>query len=222
MSGGEEVLRALATRPGGPQLLALCEQREDVALVGGAVRDLLLGRAPRELDVVAGADAATLARQLADRLGARVSTHERFGTALVEWEAGRIDLATRRAESYAAPGALPEVRPGSVQEDLARRDFTVNAIAVALGGGQRGTLDSAEHALDDLASGRLRVLHERSFIDDPTRLWRLARYRARLRFQAEARTAQLAGAAVAAGALATVSGARVGAELRLALGEADA
>jgi tRNA nucleotidyltransferase (CCA-adding enzyme) len=219
---GEEVLHALASRPGGPQLLRLCEQREDIQLVGGAVRDLLLARQPRELDVVVAADASALARELADALGARVSAHPRFGTALVQWEQGRIDIAQRRAESYAAPGALPDVRPGSIAEDLQRRDFTVNAIAVALAGADRGTIYSAEHAPEDLASGRLRVLHDQSFREDPTRLWRLARYQARLGFQPEPHTAELASAAVAAGALATVSRPRIGAELRLALSEADA
>jgi tRNA nucleotidyltransferase (CCA-adding enzyme) len=228
VSPGETVLQALTARPGGPQLLALSEQRDassskvDVALVGGAVRDLLLGRTPRELDVVVAANAAGLARELADVLGARVVAHERFGTALVEWEAGRIDIAQRRAESYAQPGALPDVRPGDPQEDLARRDFTVNALAVTLAGAKRGELHGAEHAREDLAAGRLRVLHERSFLDDPTRLWRLARYSARLGFQAETHTAELAATAVASGALTTVSRARIGAELRLALTEADA
>lgn len=219
---GAEVLRALARHPGGPQLQLMGRDREDVALVGGAVRDLLLGRAPRELDVVVAGDAASLARELASVLGANITLHGRFGTAVVEWEAGRVDVAERRGESYRAPGALPEVHEGGVEEDLRRRDFTVNAIAVPLGGRRRGALDSAEHALEDLAAGRLRVLHERSFIDDPTRLLRLARYRARLGFELEAQTARLAAEAVAAGALASVSRARVGAELRLALTEADA
>jgi tRNA nucleotidyltransferase (CCA-adding enzyme) len=220
--GGNDVLQALSAQPGGPALLALGSDREDLALVGGAVRDLLLGRSPRELDVVVAGDAPALADELASLLGASTTAHERFGTAVVEWEQGRIDVAARRAETYEAPGALPQVRPGSTEEDLRRRDFTVNAIAVALGGSRRGQLTSAEHALEDLSAGRLRVLHEQSFSDDPTRLLRLARYRARLGFEVEQRTAELAAKALAAGALATVSRARVGAELRLALGEADA
>lgn len=218
---GAEVLRALARQPGGSQLQLIGREREDVALVGGAVRDLLLGRAPRELDVVVARDAAALARELALVLGANITLHGRFGTAVVEWEAGRVDVAERRGESYATPGALPDIHAGGTEEDLRRRDFTVNAIAVALGGPRRGELDSAEHALEDLAAGRLRVLHERSFIDDPTRLLRLARYRARLGFAVEAHTAELAAEAVAAGALASVSRARIGAELRLSLAEQD-
>ena len=140
----------------------------------------------------------------------------------MEWAGGRIDVATRRAESYPAPGALPEVRAGTEQEDLERRDFTVNAIAVRLGGERIGEARAVPDALDDLEAGRLRVLHERSFSDDPTRLLRLARYSARLGFEVEARTDALARASIAARALYTVSGARVGAELRLALAEADA
>jgi tRNA nucleotidyltransferase (CCA-adding enzyme) len=216
------VLDALAGQPGGPQLLALGRDRDDLALVGGAVRDLMLGRPPRELDVVVAGDAEPLARELATILGANVTLHGRFGTAAVEWEAGRIDLAQRRAESYPQPGALPRVRPGSAAEDLQRRDFTVNAIAVSVGGSRRGLRETAEHALEDLRAGVLRVMHERSFSDDPTRLLRLARYSARLGFRAEPHTARLAAQALATDALATVSGARVGAELRLALGEDDA
>jgi tRNA nucleotidyltransferase (CCA-adding enzyme) len=227
----EIVLERLHGLPGGEALLEVAGQRSDVELVGGAVRDLLLGREPRELDVVVGGEeeaftqaAPLFARELAARLGvlAGANEHERFGTALVAWDGGQIDIATRRAESYPAPGALPDVRAGTEQEDLERRDFTVNAIAVRLGGERGGELRAVPDALRDLEQGRLRILHEQSFVDDPTRLLRLARYRARLGFDVEAGTAKLAGEGLAAGALRTVSGARIGAELRLALGEANA
>jgi tRNA nucleotidyltransferase (CCA-adding enzyme) len=222
---GLAVVAALATRPGGAELLELGRDRADLALVGGAVRDLLRGGTPRELDVIVAGESARLAAELASRLpgnNARmpeVTVHERFGTAVVEWIHGRIDIAERRAESYPRPGALPVVRTGSPGEDLARRDFTINAIAVPLGGPRVGELEAVEHALEDLAAGRLRVLHERSFLDDPLRLLRLARYRARLRFEVEPETARLARSALAAGALGTVSGARIGAELWLATEE---
>jgi tRNA nucleotidyltransferase (CCA-adding enzyme) len=225
---GAELLDALGALPAGPELLALGQRGTELALVGGAVRDLLLGHDPRELDVVVAEDAGALARELAASLdpdAARSLTttlHDRFGTALLQWDGARVDIAQRRAESYPAPGALPDVRPGSVEQDLARRDFTVNAIALALGGQRRGELVCAEHALEDLDARRLRVLHEQSFIDDPTRLMRLARYRARLGFHVEPHTAELAGRALADGALTSVSRARLGAELRLALEEADA
>jgi tRNA nucleotidyltransferase (CCA-adding enzyme) len=231
-ASGQAVLARLRELPGGCCLLELAAGREDVELIGGATRDLLLGRSPRELDAVVDGDAASFAAELAASLpepadgegGGSLETtvHERFGTALVSFQGGRIDVAARRSESYPAPGALPEVRAGTPDEDLARRDFTVNAIAVALGGPAAGIVRAAPHALEDLASERLRVLHERSFLDDPTRLLRLARYRARLGFEPEPRTSELAAEALATGALASVSGARVGSELRLALAEPDA
>jgi tRNA nucleotidyltransferase (CCA-adding enzyme) len=237
-ASAEIVLQQLRGLPGGEALLAVAAERDDVELVGGAVRDLLLGRTPREIDVVVGGqgvsfaeDAALFAEQLGARLNvssseaealASTSEHERFGTALVAWDGGQIDVATRRAESYPAPGVLPDVRAGTEQEDLERRDFAVNAIAVRLGGEHRGEVRALTDALGDLEAGRLRVLHDQSFIDDPTRLLRLARYTARLRFEVEDHTATLAAAAVAERALDTVSGARIGAELRLALAEDDA
>jgi tRNA nucleotidyltransferase (CCA-adding enzyme) len=229
---GETVLEGLRELPGGPELLELASRREDVELVGGAARDLLLGNVPRELDVVVAGDASSLASELALQLGipveqdaaerSGVAVHERFGTALLRWPGGRIDVATRRTESYPVPGALPDVRSGSSEQDLQRRDFTVNAIAVSLGGPSGGQLSAVPLALEDLAAARLRVLHERSFLDDPTRLLRLARYMARLGFECEPSTAELAAEAISTGALATVSGARTGSELRLALGEPDA
>lgn len=229
--GATVVLERLRELPGGHELIDLARGRADVALVGGAVRDLLLGRAPRELDVVVDDEAAELAGALVARLSAHADQspeeglepiyHERFQTALVSWEGGRIDIATRRAEFYPSPGALPEVREGTPSEDLLRRDFTVNAIAVTIGE-RPGEVHAAPGALEDLRAGRLRVLHDASFREDPTRLLRLARYAARLAFAIEPHTAELASQAVSAGALETVSGARLGAELRLALGESDA
>ncbi len=147
---GETVLGRVRELPGGAELLELAAGRDDVELVGGAVRDLLLGRTPRELDVVVSDDAPAFARALALSLGlprepppgGRSGTivHERFGTALLWWPQGRVDVACRRAESYSEPGALPDVRPGTAEEDLRRRDFTVNAIAVSLGGRRKGTM----------------------------------------------------------------------------------
>lgn len=229
LQSAERVLHRLTGLPGGPELLAQARRREDVALVGGAVRDILLGHWPRELDVTVAADAAGLAHELAASVspserayGEAVEPvlHERFGTASVLWRYGRIDIAERRAESYGAPGALPDVRPGSFEEDLRRRDFTVNAIALPLHGAQSEGIVSVEGALEDLRAGRLRVLHDGSFVDDPTRILRLARYSARLGFEIEPHTLGLARSAVAQGALDTVSGARVGAELWLLAREA--
>jgi tRNA nucleotidyltransferase (CCA-adding enzyme) len=205
-----EVVDALRSLPCGERLLAAAAGREGVWLVGGAVRDLMLGRAPRELDVAVEGPVDALAQAL----GGDVRAYDRFGTATVRDGGCTFDLAATRAESYAHPGALPAVGPAGIDEDLARRDVSVNAIAVRLPDGE---LRAAGHALADLEGGRLRVLHERSFEDDPTRLWRVARYAARLGFAVEPRTGELAAAADPS----TVSGERIGAEVRLALGEPD-
>lgn len=206
---------ALRSSRAGARLLAALGAPEapPAALVGGAVRDLLLGREPRELDVVVEGPLDPIAEALG---GVRVD-HDRFGTARIAVEGDEYDLAQARSETYARPGALPDVRPATLEEDLRRRDVTVNAIALR----PDGTLVAVPGALDDLAAGLLRVLHDASFLDDPTRLWRMARYQARLGFTVEPHTAALAAAAVADSALDTVSGPRIGAELRLALGEPD-
>jgi len=219
---GHAALRRLTRLPGGRELITVAgEHPVRVALVGGAVRDLLSGRCPRELDAVVCGELEPVAGALSRRLGGEVIRHERFATATVTGANARVDLARARTETYPAAGALPVVGPASLEQDLARRDFTVNAIALKLDGEHAGELIAPERALDDLRAGRLRVLHDKSFRDDPTRVLRLARYEARLGFTVEAHTARLAEEALTAQALATVSGARLGAELRLALREPD-
>src|SRR5437868_1407475 len=117
-----------------PAAAPLPEVLPEARIVGGAVRDLLLGGTPADLDLVIEGDAIAAARRLGEALGGSVTVHERFGTATVEAGGHVYDLATARVETYARPGALPDVRPGTLEEDLSRRDFTVNAIAVALDG----------------------------------------------------------------------------------------
>ncbi len=202
-----------------PAAVPLAGVLPDAWIVGGAVRDLLLGRdVAVDLDLVIEGDAVAAARRLCGALDGTLVVHDRFGTATVEAGGHVYDLATARAESYATPGALPDVRPGTLEEDLLRRDFTVNAVAVALD----GRVAAVPHAFEDLDARVLRVLHERSFLDDPTRLLRLARYATRLGFGVEPATGVLADAAVAGGALATVTPARIGSELRLLLRERSA
>nr|WP_282600103.1 hypothetical protein [Patulibacter sp. SYSU D01012] len=193
-------------------MLEAAAGREDVWVVGGAVRDLLLGRAPHELDVVVVGPPD----DLLPRLGPVVARHERFGTATVEAQPGvRYDVARARRETYPRPGALPEVAwVGAIEDDLGRRDVSVNAIAVRPAD---GTWAAVPGALDDLRAGVLRVLHDASFRDDPTRVWRVARYAGRLGFAVGSRTRELAGAADPF----AISGARHGSELRLALREPD-
>lgn len=211
----KDLCQSLRELPCGRRLLEATAGTAGVHLVGGAVRDLLLGRTPRELDVVVEGDVTALASRLG---GTGAVAHERFGTVTVRDDDCRWDLAAARAETYARPGALPDVRAAGIAQDLRRRDVTINALALDLATGE---LRAVPHAEADLAAGRLRVLHDASFLDDPTRLWRLARYAARLGFAVEEHTAQLAREAVRAGALDTISGARIGNELRLALVEPD-
>jgi tRNA nucleotidyltransferase (CCA-adding enzyme) len=213
----------LAARLGAqPRTARLAEAFADTPgahLVGGAVRDLLLDGAPVDLDLVVEGDGPAAARAAAERLGGEVREHGRFATATVTAGELAFDVVTARAESYPRPGALPEVRPGTLEEDLARRDFTVNAMALSLHRDTLGGLRWFPGALDDLEAGVLRILHPRSFRDDPTRLLRLVRYGARLGFDPDARTDALARDALADGALAAVSTARVGGELRLLCAE---
>ena len=213
----DELLGRLRSLPAGAPLIERLAAQPAVYLVGGAVRDLLLGGHPVDLDLVVEGDPDALAA----RLGGEVAAHDRFGTATVTVGPFSYDIARARRERYPAPGALPEVSPASLDEDLARRDFTVNAIALALGGSDAGLLRAFPGALEDLDARLLRVLHDRSFIDDPTRLLRLARYRGRLGFAIDPHTRLLAAEAAGGGALGTVSGPRIGAELRLLAREPD-
>jgi tRNA nucleotidyltransferase (CCA-adding enzyme) len=188
-----------------PELAAVRAAAEDpVYLVGGAVRDLLLGRPRSDIDIVVEGDAAALA----ERLGAGALPNPRFGTAKVELEGHGVDIAAARSESYPRPGALPDVRPGAdLATDLARRDFTINAMAIPLGG--ETALIDPHGGRRDLEAGVLRVLHGRSFVDDPTRALRAARYAARFGLALDPETERLLRAAD----LKTVSADRRRAEL---------
>jgi tRNA nucleotidyltransferase (CCA-adding enzyme) len=210
------LLKRLEAVPAAAALLERLSDDEDVYLVGGAVRDLLRGAAPLDLDLVVDGELEPVAR----RLGTPARVHDRFETRTVKLDGTTVDLARARRERYEHPGALPIVGPAGIEEDLGRRDFTVNALALGLSGSRRGGLLQVPHGAEDLEAGRLRVLHDASFIDDPTRLLRLARYAGRLGFSVEEHTRALAGSAVADGAPATVSGPRLGTELRL-LAEQD-
>ena len=159
---------------------------------GGALRDLAAGAAPGDLDLACEGDAAALAAATAERIGADWRAEPRFATASVERGGRRLDIAALREERYPRPGALPLVRPGAtIEADLRRRDFSVNAIALAVAGPRRGELLDPFGGLDDLAARRLRVLHSHGFRDDPTRLWRGARCAAARGLRPEPETARL-------------------------------
>jgi tRNA nucleotidyltransferase (CCA-adding enzyme) len=195
------------------RLLPAIEGLPPMYLVGGVVRDLLLGSDPQDVDIAVEGDARSAARAVADRLGGQFREYERFGTADVVVPEGTYHLATTREEAYEAPGALPAVTPASLAEDLRRRDFTVNTLALGLTGDDLGHLYDPFGGLADLGAKVIRVLHDGSFIDDPTRLLRAVRYATRLEFGLEPETERLAREAVAADALSTVSGKRIRADL---------
>jgi tRNA nucleotidyltransferase (CCA-adding enzyme) len=192
--------------------------------VGGPVRDLLRGDPHRDADVAVEGDAVAVARRVATAIaGARLTVHAAFGTAVIVAPGGvRIDIAAARSERYPAPAALPQVSPATIAEDLRRRDFTVNALAAALGGERFGEVLDPFDGRSDLAAGLIRVLHPASFRDDPTRLYRAVRYAARLGYALEPDTEALARAAVAAGMVDLLSGARLRAEVVALLRESTA
>lgn len=188
-------------------------------LVGGSVRDLLLGRAVKDLDLVVEGDASLLAFEAAKVLGGEVVSYSRFGTATVKLDGRRLDLATARREVYTRPGALPRVSPGTILEDLGRRDFSINAMALSLTSPRFGELLDIYGGMKDLQSGLVRVLHDRSFIDDATRILRAIRYEQRLGFRLETQTKRLLLQALKAGMMDTISGDRIRRELELILKE---
>ncbi|MEX2194724.1 MAG: hypothetical protein WD844_05510 [Thermoleophilaceae bacterium] len=217
--GLRERVKAL---PGLDRVLPELEGLPPAFLVGGAVRDLLRGASAVDLDVAVEGDAPAAARTLAERLGGAAVEHERFGTATLRANGIVLDLATTRRERYPQPGALPAVEPAALADDLVRRDFTINAMAVGLSGSDLGRLHDPHGGLADLEAGTVRVLHPRSFLDDPTRLLRAVRYEARLGFRIHAGTERLAREAAAGPALGTVSGKRVRDELMDLLSETEA
>ena len=166
-------------------------QEQHLYLVGGVVRDLLLGQTNLDLDLVVEGNAIDLAQQLAEINQGKITTHPRFNTAKLQWNKWSVDLATARSETYVKPGALPNVKPSSLSSDLSRRDFTINAMAIRLNPSHYGELIDRYEGRDDLEHKLIRTLHEKSFIDDATRIWRGLRYEQRLNFQLEPTSLQL-------------------------------
>lgn len=166
------------------------EANLEAYLVGGPVRDLLLDRRFHNADVSIEGDAIALAEVVATRTGLRVVRHPRFGTATIRSGEFVLDLVTARSETYDRPGALPTVSPGTINDDLQRRDFTVNAMALAINARLAGEIIDPLDGRSALNGGVIRVLHERSFRDDATRILRAARYEQRLGFKLGPRTEQ--------------------------------
>jgi len=226
---GRDVRRVMKARLGRRQVGALRAagrvariRKEALYLVGGVVRDLLRGRDGQDLDLVVQGSGIAFARALAARLGGRVTTHDAFGTAVLGApDVGRIDVATARRERYAAPAALPQVSPGSMLDDMMRRDVTINGMAVRLDGPAWGRLRDDLGGERDLALRTLRVVHLLSLVDDPTRALRIVRLAARLGFALSKETGGALALAASHGAFESLSGERLAREFSLFLDEPD-
>ncbi len=200
-----QIAERLAETLPAPLLELLLQARDEandlgysLYVVGGFVRDLLLGQPTLDLDLVVEGDAIALARRLAERLGARVRSHGRFGTAKLILPEDRppelppaLDFVTARTEFYAHPSALPQVERSSIKQDLYRRDFTINTMAICLDRARYGQLLDYYGGERDLREGLIRVLHSLSFVEDPTRILRAVRFAQRLGFAIEERTEEL-------------------------------
>ena len=223
----DDVLRHAPLQAVRHALMSRCSSSLEAWLVGGALRDLLLGVQPREYDIAVNGDAIRVGRQLAAAGGRFIAEHPAFGTCEVELlidgsSPVRLDIAGLRSEHYSVSGALPDVAPAhDIAIDLVRRDFTINSLALQLTPGLGdGVIDMCGGAVD-LTTGMIRVLHDDSFLDDPTRIFRAARYAARYG-ELESHTQSLIDRAVECEAIESISAARVMSELRLVLSEMPA
>ena len=198
------------------------EQGVGLYLVGGVVRDLLLKRENWDLDLTVEGDGIAFARLVADRYEAGLARFERFGTARLVFPDGlKVDIATTRRESYAQHADLPTVQPASIEEDLSRRDFTINAIAVQLNSQQFGRVLDPNGGWRDLQARRIRVLHKGSFQDDPTRIFRAIRFEQRFGFRLDRTTVRLLAEAASTKLIQRLSGPRLQNEILLLLAECD-
>lgn len=197
------------------------ERGESAYAVGGFVRDLMLKRSGVDIDITVEGDGLTFAEALAKRTGSEVEAFTRFGTSIVVIPGfGKVDVATARTESYDHPGALPSVKKGGIVQDLFRRDFTLNAMALSLSPGFFLRLLDPFGGLADLKKGRIRALHEKSFIDDPTRIFRAVRFEQRFQKRIEPKTQKWLLASVKGDYIQRVSGERLRNEIRLIFQEA--
>ena len=213
-----------------PERLTLLRQLGDLAdrggvslyLVGGVVRDLLLKRENWDLDLTVEGDGIAFARAVSERYRAGLAVFERFATSRLVFPEGlKIDIATTRRESYAQPAALPDVEPASLNDDLYRRDFTINAMAIQLNTAQFGRFYDPYGGRQDLRAKTLRVLHRCSFRDDPTRIFRAIRFEQRFGFRLERTTMRLLAQAASTNLIQQLSGPRLQNEIVLLLAERD-
>ncbi len=193
-----------------------------VYLVGGIVRDILLGRPSMDVDLVVEGNGIVFAEALGYVLELRTDINPRFGTAKIHIRSGgTIDITGTRKERYPEPGALPEVEPGNIENDLKRRDFTINSIAIRINHSAFGEILDPFNGRKDIKDGIIRILHDESFRDDPTRMMRAIRFSTRFGFVIEPHSKELMDAALADGMLDRITRQRIRDELWLILGDQD-
>ncbi|MFC1624158.1 CCA tRNA nucleotidyltransferase [Candidatus Omnitrophota bacterium] len=195
--------------------------KEDLSIyiVGGPVRDILLNVPNYDLDFVVEGDGLRFSEVLNKTLKGDLKTHRAFGTATITYKDFRIDIVTARKESYKRPAAYPDVKPGTIKQDLFRRDFTINAMAISINNKDFGKLVDFYNGARDLKKGSIRVMHDKSFIDDPTRIFRAIRFRVRFDFKIEPHTKKMIKEAVLGGFLGDVNRGRIRKEIELFLKE---
>jgi len=214
MSLATELHALTQLRPIIEAVATLGDRAEGVYIVGGTLRDILLGEENFDIDIAVEGDAIAFARSLASALGGRFTPHDKFGAAIVSYgDDERLDVVTTRTEFYDSPGALPTVERAALREDLRRRDFTINAMAASLKPADFGLLVDPYDGRADLAARVLRVLHNLSFIDDPTRIFRGIRYEARYGFRFDEHTTRLARGCIEMGLVGDLSSVRLRDEL---------
>ena len=197
------------------------EMDVNLYLVGGAVRDIVMNRNFADLDFLVEGDAIHLASIVHEKLGGKLIRYERFGTARIVNPLIQIDIATARAEYYSEPGTHPKVQQSSIREDLLRRDFTINALALGLTGSETDHIIDYTGGLDDIANKKVRILHNLSFVEDPTRILRAVYYSHLLGFELEPETTRLAKDAIKTGLLSTAKNERTAQELEKILENAE-
>ena len=188
-------------------------------IVGGPVRDIFLDVPNYDLDFVVEGDGIKFAETLNKTLKGNLKKYQAFLTATIVYKDFRIDIVTARRESYKKPASYPDVKPGRIKEDLLRRDFTINAMSVSINRKNFGELVDCYKGLKDLKKGIIRVMHDKSFIDDPTRIFRAVRFSARLGFRIEPHTKGLIKKAISCGLLGEVNRGRIRKEIDLFLKE---
>ncbi|MFZ5632726.1 MAG: CBS domain-containing protein [Bacillota bacterium] len=205
-----------------PSVLGVLRQAGDIGdalnfkvyAAGGVVRDLLVGYENIDVDIVVEGDGIALARAMSEKMGARLRAHHKFGTAELIFSDGfKVDVASARVEYYEYPAALPQVESSSLRQDLYRRDFTINAMAVSLNQESFGDLVDYFGGREDLHYGLVRVLYNLSFIEDPTRILRAVRFEQRYKINIEPQTLKLLEDAVKQQVLLKVSNDRLWDEL---------